>query len=151
MTWSRGNHFEDFSVGREFVHHWGRTITESDNTLFTVLTLNYNPIYTNSDYARAEGHARSVVCPLLLFNTVFGLSVEELSEIGGPFLGVDDLVYLRPVLVGETVYASSRVLACRETENRPGFGIVTWKTTGINEAAEPVITFQRANLVRKRP
>jgi itaconyl-CoA hydratase len=148
--WARGNRFEDFAVGRAFRHHWGRTLTAADNMLFTTLTLHYNPLYTNLDYARANGFADLVVCPLLLFNTVFGMSVEDLSEGGGPFLGVDDLAYHRPVLVGETVYAESEVVSRRETESRPGFGIVTWHTRGTDANGAPVLEYKRTNLVRKR-
>jgi itaconyl-CoA hydratase len=64
--WRRGNTFEDFEVGRKYRHHWGRTLTASDNVLFTTLTLHYNPLYTNADYARARGFPDLVVCPLLL-------------------------------------------------------------------------------------
>lgn len=148
--WPRGNRFEDFTVGRVFRHHWGRTLTAGDNTLFTTLTLHYNPLYTNVDYARAHSYADLVVCPLLLFNTVFGLTVEDLSEGGGPFLGVDKLTYHRPVIVGETVYAESVVVARRETESRPDFGIVTWHTKGFDAQGVLVIDYQRSNLVRKR-
>jgi itaconyl-CoA hydratase len=91
-----------------------------------------------------------VVCPLLLFNTVFGLSVEDLSEGGGPFLGVDQLTYRRPVIVGETVYADSEVIDQRETASRPGYGIVTWRTRGTTSNGKVVLEYQRANLVRKR-
>jgi len=148
--WPRGNKFEDFAIGRVFRHHWGRTLTVADNVQFSILTLHYNPLYTNADYARAHGHADLVVCPLLVFNTVFGLSVEDLSEGGGPFLGVDKLTYHRPVIVGETVYAESEVVAARETESRPDYGIVTWHTKGFSEKGDLVIDFQRTNLVRKR-
>ena len=118
--------------------------------LFATLTLHYNPLYTNADYARAHGHADLVVCPLLLFNTVFGLSVEDLSENGGPFLGVDQLTFHRPARVGETVYAESEVVACRETESRPGYGIVTWHTKGLTALGEVLIDYRRSNLVRRR-
>ena len=101
--WPRGHRYEDFEIGRHFVHHWGRTVTEADNTLFSTLTLHYNPHYTNAAFARAHGHPDSPVNPLLVFNTVFGLSVEDLSEGGGPFLGVDELSYLAPVYPGETI------------------------------------------------
>jgi itaconyl-CoA hydratase len=148
--WPRGNRYEDFAVGQLFGHHWGRTLTAADNVLFATLTLHYNPLYTNADYARAHGHADLVVCPLLLFNTVFGLSVEDLSENGGPFLGVDQLTYHRPVVVGETVYAESEVVALRETESRPGFGIVTWQTRGVDADGSLLIEYQRSNLVRRR-
>jgi itaconyl-CoA hydratase len=148
--WRRGNTFEDFKVGQKYRHHWGRTLTASDNVLFTTLTLHYNPLYTNADYARARGFPDLVVCPLLLFNTVFGLSVEDLSEGGGPFLGVDRLTYRRPVIVGETVYADSEVVDQRETTSRPGYGIVTWRTRGTTARGDTVLEYQRANLVRKR-
>ena len=98
VEWGRGNRFEDFALGQTFTHHWGRTVTESDNTLFSTLTLAYNPAYTNAHHARAQGFLGSPVNPLLVFNVVFGLSVEDLSEGGGPFLGVDDLQYLQPVI-----------------------------------------------------
>jgi itaconyl-CoA hydratase len=148
--WRRGNAFEDFTLGQVFKHHWGRTLTTGDNTLFTTLTLHYNPLYTNADYAKAHGYPDMVVCPLLVFNTVFGMSVEDLSEIGGPFLGVDKLTYHRPVIVGETVYAESEVIAVRETASRPDYGIVTWHTSGYDPGGGLLVDFERANLVRKR-
>jgi acyl dehydratase len=148
--WPRGNRYEDFAVGQEFVHYWGRTLTAADSILFATLTLHYNPLYFNVDLAKAEGHADLVVCPLLLFTTVFGLSVEDLSEGGGPFLGVEKLAYRRPVIVGETVYAFSRVISARETKNRPDYGIVGWHTVGHDSNGEVVIDFERANLVKKR-
>jgi itaconyl-CoA hydratase len=146
----RGNRFEDFEVGRRFVHHWGRTVTAADNTLFSTLTLHYNPAYTNAQFAAAHGHADTPVNPLLVFNVVFGLTVEDLSEGGGPFLGVEELSYLKPVHPGDTLYARSEVVAARLASNRPGFGIVTWHTVGANQRGEDVITYKRSNLVRTR-
>lgn len=148
VEWVRGNRFEDFAVGKKFTHHWGRTVTESDNTLFSTLTLAYNPSYTNTCHAQAQGLRGSPVNPLLVFNVVFGLSVEDLSEGGGPFLGVDDLQYLQPVYPGETLYSESEVKQARLAEKRPGYGIVQWHTIGRNEAGVPVIEFKRTNLVR---
>lgn len=147
---ARGNRYEDFEPGRPFAHHWGRTVTAADNTLFCVLTLHYNPLYTNAALAQAQGHPGTPVNPLLVFNTVFGLSVEDLSEGGGPFLGVDELEYLLPVYPGDTLYASSVVVAGRLARNRPGYAIVTWHTHGRNQKGEDVIVFKRSNLVRTR-
>lgn len=147
---ARGNNYEDFTVGQRFVHHWGRTVSDSDNTLFSTLTLHYNPHYTNAAFAAAHGHPATPVNPLLVFNTVFGLSVEDLSEIGGPFLGVEELSYLRDVYPGDTLYSTSEVVAARLASNRPGYGIVTWHTSGRNQRDEEVITFRRANLVMTR-
>ena len=150
MLRARGHRYEDFEVGQSYVHHWGRTLTEADNTLFSTLTLHYNPHYTNQAFASAHGHPTTPVNPLLVFNTVFGLSVEDLSEGGGPFLGVEELLYLKVVYPGETVFARSEVIAKRLASNRPGYGIVTWHTRGANQRDEPVITFKRSNLVRMR-
>jgi len=152
-TWPlipRGTSFEDHVVGRVFEHHWGRTLHGSDNIAFTTQTLAFNPLYFNRDVARAGGHVDEVINPLLVFAVVFGLSVEDLSETGGPFLGARDIRYLRDVHPGETLYASSTVLDARESGSRPDTGIVTWRTVGRDAAGEPVVEFARTNLVRKR-
>ncbi|QOF80226.1 MaoC family dehydratase [Variovorax sp. 38R] len=146
----RGNRYEDFEIGRSFAHHWGRTVTAADNTLFSTLTLHYNPHYTNEAFAKTHGHPATPVNPLLVFNTVFGLSVEDLSEGGGPFLGVDELSYRKAVYPGDTLYAHSEVIARRLASNRPGYGIVTWHTRGSNQQGEEVIDFKRSNLVKTR-
>jgi itaconyl-CoA hydratase len=146
----KGNRFEDMTEGRVFEHHWGRTITDGDNAAFTTQTLSFCPLYFNEPYARSMGHPRMQVNPLLVFNTVFGLSVEDLSEGGGPFLGVDACEFLHPVYVGDTLTAKSQVRATRTSQGQPGFGIVTWHTEGYNQDGERVIEFDRTNLVRRR-
>ena len=78
-------------------------ITESESTLFSTLTLHFNPHYFNAEYARAHGHPGIVVNPMLVFTTVFGLTVEDLSEGGGPFLGVNELTYHQPVYPGDSL------------------------------------------------
>jgi len=147
--WPKGHAYDEFTEGRVFEHHWGRTITESDNTLFTTLTLAYNPLYFNAAYARDNGHDSVVVNPMLVFGVVFGLSVEDLSERGGLFLGVDDLTFHMPVYPGDTVTSRSTVVSRRPSESRPGSGIVTWHTEGFNQRGERVIDYKRTNLVQK--
>jgi len=146
----RGHLYEDFHVGQEFVHHWGRTITESDTISFTTLTLSFNPLYFNAEYAKAHGHESIVVNPLLAFNVVLGLSVEDCSEIGGPFVGLGKLVYRKPVFPGDTLYAKSKTVACRISTSNPANGIVTWRTEGHNQHDDLVLDFERSNLVRLR-
>lgn len=146
----KGNQYEDMHVGRTFEHHWGRTITAGDNAAFTTQTLSFCPLYFNEPYARSLGHPTIQVNPLLVFNTVFGLSVEDLSEGGGPFLGVDDCEFLHPVHVGDTLTARSTVVAARDSKGQPEFGIVTWQTEGFDQDCRKVIDFHRTNLVRKR-
>ena len=148
--WPKGRLFEDFAVGQHFRHHWGRTITEGDATLFATLTLAYNPLYTNRDYALAHGHRDLVVSPHLVFNVVLGLSVEDLSEIGGPFLGVFDLVYHRAVYPGETLTAESDTVEARLSDSNPSNGIVTWSTRGLDRDGATAVSFRRSNLVRRR-
>ena len=146
----KGRQFEDFTEGQTFDHHWGRTLGESDNTLFTTLALRFTPIYFNAERARADGHPGIVVDPLLVLCTVVGLSVEDLSEGGGPFLGVDEVEFHRPVYPGDTINARSTVLSKRDSESRPTFGIVTWRTEGRNQKGDLVVSYRRSNLVVKR-
>ncbi len=146
----KGNRFEDMTPDRVFEHHWGRTLTEGDNAGFTTQTLSFCPLYFNEPYAQSMGHRTTVVNPLLVFNTVFGMSVEDLSEGGGPFLGVDDCQFTATVYPGDTLTARSTVVNARESKGQPQFGIVTWHTEGFNQTGDKVIEFHRTNLVRKR-
>ena len=146
----KGNAFEDFTPGQVFEHHWGRTVNEGDNSLFTTLTLNFNPLYFNAEYAKAHGHPNVVVNPQLVFNVVLGLTVEDLSEGGGAFLGVEDCVFHAPVYPGDTLTVRSTVLDCRESKSQPDRGIVSWHTEGYNQHGTRVIDFRRANLKIKR-
>ena len=146
----KGNRFEDMTTGRVFHHHWGRTITAGDNAQFSSQTLSFCPLYFNEPYAQSLGHPRTVVNPLLVFNTVFGLTVEDLSEGGGPFLGVDECEFVEDVYIGDTLSARSTVVAARESKGQPDFGIVTWHTEGFNQHRTKVLDYHRTNLVRKR-
>lgn len=148
--WPKGNHYEDFEIGHVYDHHWGRTLNDGDNSLFSTLAMNFNPLYFNAGYAQAHGHGGVVLNPMLVFLTVFGLSVEDLSEAGGLFLGVDDLKFHRTLYPGETVTARSTVLDKRESSSRPDSGIVTWHTQGFDSRGNLVIDFRRTNLVTKR-
>ena len=118
-------------------------------TGFTTFTLAYNPLYFNAEYARAAGHPGVVLNPMLVLCTVVGLSVEDLSEAGGPFLGVDDLTFHRAAYPGDTLTASTTVVSARKSESRRGFGIVTWHTEGRNQRDEIVVDYRRSNLVAK--
>jgi itaconyl-CoA hydratase len=150
VLWPKGQVYEDFVIGKVMEHHWGRTIFESDTLLFTTLTLSYNPLYFNREYAKAHGHPDIVVNPLYVLNTVFGLSVEDCSEGGGPFLGVGKLTYREPVYPGDTLTSRSTPVAKRVSESAPNTGIVTWRTEGFNQKGALVIDYERSNLVRRR-
>ena len=147
---AKGHSFEDFAVGNRYAHHWGRTLTESDNTIFSTATCSWVPMYLNVEYARAHGHPSAVVNPLLVLCTAVGLSVEDLSEAGGPFLGLDDCRFLQPVYAGDTITATSTVLDCRLSDSRPATGIVSWRTTVTNQHNDVVLEYSRTNLVACR-
>ena len=142
--------YEFFEEGQVYEHHWGRTISSAENSLFSTLTLNFNPLYFNREYAREHGHPSTVICPMLVFNTVFGMSVQDLSEAGGFFLGIEDLEYNQPVYPDDTLTATSEVLGKRVSGSDPFHGIVTWRTIGRNQHGDEVITFTRTNLVKKK-
>lgn len=147
----RGRTFEEHVVGTTFKHPWERTILPSDNVVFTTATLGFQPRYFSRPYAARLSLRREQVNPMLVFSMVFGLSVEDLSEIGGPFLGGRDLIFGVDVFPGDTVSASSMVVDARESSSRPDFGIVTWETVGTNQDGEEIIRYFRSNLVKKGP
>ena len=147
VLWKKGRFYEAQPEGEERVHHWGRTFTETDSILFSTLTLAFNPIYTNKEYARQLGYRDLVINPLLVFNTALGLSVEDNSEVGGFFLGVDKLVYGEAVYPGDTMVVKSLTKAKRLSSSRPNAGIITWHTEGRNQHDEIVVEFDRSNFV----
>ncbi|MDV7356668.1 MaoC family dehydratase [Rhodococcus oxybenzonivorans] len=146
----KGNKYEDFEVDQTMAHHWGRTLTEADNVSFSTATCAWLPLHLNVEYARSQGHPDTVLNPMLVLCTAVGLSVEDLSESGGPFLGIDDCVFARPVYPGDTIVADSRVLEMRPSASKAGVGIVTWQTTATNQHGETVVEFVRTNLVAAR-
>jgi itaconyl-CoA hydratase len=146
----KGHAFQDFAVGQVYEHHWGRTITAGDNAVFSTATCNWNPMHLNAEFARAHGHPDVVVNPMLVLCTAVGLSVEDLSEAGGPFLGVNDCTFHDAVHPGDTITSQSTVEAVRESASRPAVGIVTWHTEVRNQHGALVADFRRTNLVAKR-
>ena len=147
---SKGHQFEDFVEGQVLPHHWGRTLTHGDNALFSTAMCNWNPMHLNAEFARAHGHREVVVNPMLVLCCVVGLSVQDLSEVGGPFLGIEECTFHSPVYPGDTLNASSSVVEKRESDSRPGSGIVTWHTEAWNQDGDLVIDYRRTNLVAKK-
>jgi itaconyl-CoA hydratase len=141
------NHFEDFTPGRIFQHHWGRTISEAEAISFATECLMHEPALFNRVYAADAGHPDIVVSPFLVYAMTLGLSVEDLSEAGGPFLGSDEVVFDKPVYPGDTIFAQSKVLSRRLSRSRSAYGIVEWLTIGSNQRGERVVSFRRSNLV----
>jgi acyl dehydratase len=146
----KGRKYQDFTVGQTITHHWGRTLTAGDNAVFSTATCTWNPMYLNAQFARAHGHPDVVVNPMLVLCTIVGLSVEDLSETGGPFLGIEDCQFHRPLYPGDTITARSVVLKTRVSTSRSGTGIVTWRTESHNQDGDLVMELRRTNLVAMR-
>jgi itaconyl-CoA hydratase len=145
----RGHVFEDFEQGQVFKHHWGRTVNEGDNSFFTSVTMNFNPIYFNRVYARKMGFRDVVVNHMLVLNVVFGLSVEDLSERAIAHLGYEKLKFLETVYPGDTLTSQSEVLSKKDT-SRPDRGVVKFRTTGFNQDGRKVLEYERPVLIRKK-
>ncbi|MFB3816351.1 MAG: MaoC family dehydratase [Candidatus Methylomirabilales bacterium] len=145
----RGRAFEDFRVGDVYPHPLGRTITDVDNIWFTLLTVNPNPIHFDQVYAARTEFKRLLVDSTFTLALVTGLSVSDVSQ-NAINLGWDAVRLPNPVYAGDTIHAYSEVLAVRESKSRPTMGIVTLKTTGINQDGKPVIEFQRTIMVYRR-
>jgi itaconyl-CoA hydratase len=145
-----GLFYEDFDEGRQFHHHWGRTFSESDAIWYATFSLQYNAIYFNRQAAVDAGFRDLIVHPIFVFTTALGLSVEDLSEAGGPFLGVEDVHHLAPTYPGDTIYAHSTVVSRRLTASRAGWGVVEWATHAVNQDGVRVVEYHRRNLSKQR-
>src|SRR6201990_233 len=108
-TFTRGRYYEDFTVGDLYRHHWGRTLTSAESQLFATATMNAVPLYFNRLHAQALGHEEVPLHPLLVMNTVFGMTVEDLSEQAIAHLGYWNLKFPRWCYPGDTLIASSEV------------------------------------------
>ncbi len=147
---SYGRYYEEFTVGDVYEHRPGRTITETDNTWFTLLTMNGHPLHFDAAYAAKSEFGRPLVNSCLTLSIVAGMSVSDVSQKAIGNLGWTDIKLPAPVFVGDTIYAESEVLAKRESVKRPTQGIVTVRTTGKKADGTVFMTFERTVLVPKR-
>ena len=146
-----GRFLEDFVVGDVYEHAHGRTISETDNTWFSLLTNNPHDLHSNADYASRTEFGKPLVVSTLTLAIVTGLSVPDVSQNAVANLAWDKVRLVAPVFAGDTLYARSEVLEVRASESRPGQGIVRVRTTGRNQRNETVITYERTVLVPARP
>src|SRR5215467_12687659 len=147
---SAGRYFEDFSVGDIYEHRPGRSISEADNTWFTLLTMNQHPLHFDAAYAANSEFGNRVVNSCLTLSIVAGMSVSDVSQKAIGNLGWTDIKLTAPVFIGDTIYAESEVLTKRESAKRPTQGIVTVRTTGKKADGTVFMTFERTVLVPKR-
>lgn len=145
-----GRYYDDFVVGDVYEHRPGRTITEADNTWFTLLTMNTHPLHFDVEYAKKSEFGRPLVASPLTVAILVGMSVSDVSQKAIANLGWKEIRMTAPVFPGDTLYAETEVLEKRESGSRPNQGIVTVKTIGRNQDGKVVCEFVRSMLVPKR-
>ncbi|EED36042.1 MaoC domain protein [Luminiphilus syltensis NOR5-1B] len=145
-----GRYLEDFKVGDVYEHRPGRTITDTDNVWFTLLTMNTHPAHFDYEYAKNTEFGKPLVCSPFTVALVVGMSVSDISQKAIANLGWGDIKLPHPLFPGDTLYAESEVLATRESKKRPEQGIVTVKSIGRNQDGVEVCSFERSVLVWKR-
>ena len=144
-----GRCYEEFEVGAVYKHWPGRTITEYDNTLFALLSMNQNPLFIDENYARTQQLGRRPVLDSLIFSLTVGMSVSDTSGKTIANLGYESVVFERPMFAGDSLYAESEVLEKRESQSKPDRGIVAIETRGYNQDKERVIVLRRRFLTPK--
>lgn len=145
-----GNYFEDFSTGQIFEHSLSKTVFESDNNLFSLLTMNYHPVHTNADYASKQQHRQILVVGTLVFSLVVGITVPDISGKAIANLDYEKIEHLAPTFIGDTLYARSKILEARPSRSKPDRGIIYVETVGYNQKGQDVIRFRRHVLIKKK-
>ena len=147
-----GRAFEEFEPGDVYRHWPGKTITEADDHLFCMITMNHHPLHTNVWFAEHDTvHGRNVVVGNLVYSLVLGMSVPDVSGSCIANLEVESLRHEHPTFHGDTIYAHTNVLDKVESRSKPDRGVVTVETFGTNQRGEVVCEFRRKVLVPKRP
>jgi len=145
-----GRHYDDFTVGDIYEHWPGRTISETDNSWFTLLTMNTHPIHFDNHYAEQSEFGKPLVNSTLTLAIVAGMSVSDTSQKAVANLGWKEIVLTAPVFAGDTIYAESEVLDKRESKSRPNQGIVTVRTTGKKADGTVFMHYERSFLIAKK-
>ncbi|HLH27820.1 MAG TPA: MaoC family dehydratase [Acidimicrobiales bacterium] len=146
-----GRCFEDFEPGDVYRHWPGKTITEADDHLFCLVTMNHHPLHLDAWYAENDTvHKRNVVVGNLVYSVALGMSVPDVSGAAIANLEVESLVHRSPTFHGDTIYAETRVVDRAESRSRPDRGVVTVETKAFNQRGEEVCSFRRKVMVWKR-
>ncbi|MBM3729456.1 MAG: MaoC family dehydratase [Actinobacteria bacterium] len=145
-----GRHLEDFTIGDVYRHWPGKTITEYDDHLFCMITMNHHPLHTNDWFAGQSVQGRNVVVGNLVYSLVLGMSVADVSGAAIANLEVETLQHKFPTFHGDTIHAETRVVDVSESKSKPDRGIVTVETKGFNQDGKEVCYFRRRVMVWKR-
>jgi itaconyl-CoA hydratase len=146
----RSRFYEDLEVGDVYRSRFGRTVTETDNLLFTALTMNTNQLHFSSAYAERTRWGKILVNSTFTLALVTGLSVADVTEHAAANLAWTDVTLSNPVFFGDTIWAETEILDRRESRSNPDVGIVSMRTRGINQRREVVVEFKRTVMVYRR-
>ncbi len=144
-----GRYYEDFTEGEIIRHTPGKTITESDNNLFCLLTMNHHPVHLDIEYAKGQVHGQILVVGTLVFSLVVGMTVRDISGKAIANLEYNQVIHHNPVFIGDTIRAETEILEKRISRSKPDRGIVTVETRAYNQKDELVLSFQRNVLIPK--
>ena len=147
-----GRSYEEFEVGATYRHWPGKTITEADDHLFCLITMNHHPLHINDVYANASQQGRNVVVGPLVYSLALGMSVSDVSGKAIANLATEELSHPAPVFHGDTLFVESEVLEKKESRSKPDRGVVRVHTRAYNQDGTLVAEFKRSVLVpRKNP
>ena len=144
-----GRFFEDFEIGKIYRHLPGKTVTESDNNLFCLLTMNHHPVHLDAEYAKNQQHGRILVVGTYVFSLVVGLTVRDISGKAIANLDYEKVTHDAPVFVGDTIHTETEILGKRESRSKPDRGIVYVETRAYNQDGRKVLTLRRHILIPK--
>ena len=144
-----GLYFEDFIVGETIKHSLSKTIFESDNNFFSLMTMNHHPVHTNQDYASKNQHGKLLVVGTLVFSLAVGITVPDVSGKAIANLDYESIKHLNPVFVGDTIYVRTTVLDKRESKSKNDRGIVYVESVAYNQNGVDVLSFRRHVLIKK--
>ena len=147
-----GRYFDEWTVGDRIVHQPSRTVTETDNLMFSAMTHNMQPLHLDAEYAKASEFGRILVNSTFTFSLAVGLSIAD-TTVGTLVanLGFDKVVTPKPTFIGDTLTCSSEVIEMRESRSRPEQGIIVFKHELTNQRGETALTMTRTVLLKKRP
>ncbi len=147
-----GKYFEELTVGDVFKHEPARTITETDNLLFTALTMNPQPLHLDAEFAGQAEFGQRLVNSIFTLGLAVGLSVGDTTlgtTVGN--LGFEQVEFPKPVFIGDTLYSETEVVAKRDSRSRPQWGIVTFEHRATNQRGEIIMRCRRAAMMQRRP
>jgi acyl dehydratase len=147
-----GLYFEDLEPELTIAHQVTRTVTETDNLLFTTLTMNVQPLHLDAEFAKASMYGERIVNSVFTLGLVVGIPVQE-TTLGTTLgnLGFEEITFPTPVLIGDTLRVETEILERRESKSRPDTGIVRFEHRGYNQDDKLVCRVRRSGLMCKRP